>query len=127
MVLVDSSVWIRFLANRAPYASELDGLLARDQVAGHDFVYGELILGDRASRRTLLSAYEDIHRVGVIPHDEVVDFIRARALHNRGIGWVDAHILASAIVGRTPVWTADRHLSAVARHLGIAYDAPSKP
>ena len=43
MVLVDTSVWIRFLANRVPYAAELDRLLERDEVAGHDLVYGELL------------------------------------------------------------------------------------
>jgi predicted nucleic acid-binding protein len=41
MVLVDTSVWIRFLAGTEPYASELDRLLASDEVLGHDFVYGE--------------------------------------------------------------------------------------
>ena len=30
MVLVDTSVWIRFLAGRAPYAAELDRLLGLD-------------------------------------------------------------------------------------------------
>ena len=30
MVLVDTSVWIRFLANRMPYAAVLDRLLERD-------------------------------------------------------------------------------------------------
>jgi hypothetical protein len=34
MVLVDTSVWIRFLANGAPYARELDKLLSVDEVAG---------------------------------------------------------------------------------------------
>jgi predicted nucleic acid-binding protein len=33
-VLVDTSVWIRFLANRAPYATELDQLLSQDEVSG---------------------------------------------------------------------------------------------
>jgi len=46
-VLVDTSVWIRFLSNRAPHASKLDDLLSRDEVAGHDFVYGELLIGDK--------------------------------------------------------------------------------
>jgi hypothetical protein len=35
MVLVDTSVWIRFLTNRAPYAQQLDKLLALDKVMGH--------------------------------------------------------------------------------------------
>jgi predicted nucleic acid-binding protein len=58
IVLVDSSVWIRFLSNRAPYAAALDALLSRDEVSGHDFVYGELLIGDRGGRKQLLADYE---------------------------------------------------------------------
>ena len=50
MVLVDTSIWIRFLAGTEPYAGELDRLLADDEVLGHDFVYGELLIGDRGGR-----------------------------------------------------------------------------
>jgi hypothetical protein len=39
MVLVDGSVWIRFVANREPYAIGLDALLERDEVAGHELVF----------------------------------------------------------------------------------------
>jgi predicted nucleic acid-binding protein len=53
-VLVDTSVWIRFLANRAPYARRLDELLGRDEVSGHDFVYGELLIGDKGGRKARL-------------------------------------------------------------------------
>ena len=45
MVLVDTSVWIRFLANRAPFAARLDDLLGQGEVCGHDFVFGELLSG----------------------------------------------------------------------------------
>ena len=48
MVLVDTSVWIRSLANRPPYVTELDRLLSLDEVTGHELVYGELLIGDRA-------------------------------------------------------------------------------
>lgn len=37
-VLVDTSVWVRFLADRAPYAAGLAALLSRDEVSGHPFV-----------------------------------------------------------------------------------------
>src|SRR5581483_7781571 len=114
MVLVDTSVWIRFLANRAPYAQELDRLLAFDEVAGHELVYGELLIGDRGGRRDLLEAYERIHWAISVPHGEVVECVRSRSVYGRGIGWIDVHLLASAIVGRIPLWTADAALSAMA-------------
>src|SRR5450631_3803114 len=98
MVLVDTSVWIRFLANRSPYAAELDQLLALDEVAGHELVYGELLIGDRGGRSKLLAAYELMHQAKIIPHRDVVAFVRDRGLHGRGAGWIDIHLLASALV-----------------------------
>lgn len=121
-VLVDTSVWIRFLGNRAPYAAELDELLSRDEVNGHDFVYGELFIGDRGGRKELLANYERMEQAPLVPHAEVVAFVRDRKLNGRGIGWIDAHLLASSLVGRLKLWTADSPLATVATELGIAYE-----
>jgi predicted nucleic acid-binding protein len=122
IVLVDTSVWIRFLSNRAPYAGELDSLLSRDEASGHDLVYGELLIGDKGGRKQLLANYEQMHQAPMVPHWDVVAFVRERRLHGRGVGWVDAHLLASALVGRVKLWTADPRLTALAKELGIAYD-----
>jgi len=121
MVLVDTSVWIRFLANRMPYAAELDRLLDQDEAAGHDLVYGELLIGDAGGRRHLLNSYELIHQIPAVCHAEVAAFVRSRKLHGRGIGWIDAHLLASALVAGVSLWTADEHLAGLASELGIAY------
>src|SRR3954451_16870652 len=107
MVLVDTSVWIRALANRTPYKAELDRLLSREEVTGHELVYGELLIGDREGRTRLLAAYERMPQTRIISHDEVVRFVRDRDLHGRGVGWIDVHLLASALVARTQLWTAD--------------------
>ena len=122
IVLVDTSVWISFLSNRAPYGTELDELLSRDEVSGHDFVYGELLIGDRGGRKQLLANYEHMHQAPMVSHAEVVEFVRGRRLHGRGVGWIDAHLLASALVGRLKLWTTDPRLAAVAKELGIGYD-----
>lgn len=121
MVLVDTSIWIRFIANRTPYAAQMDGLLDRNEAAGHELVYGELLIGDVAGRSALLKVYDLIHHVVVVPHEEVAAFVRSRKLHGRGIGWIDAHLLASAIVAGTRLWTADERLAKLADELGIAY------
>jgi predicted nucleic acid-binding protein len=121
IVLVDTSVWIRFLSNRAPYAAELEWLLSRDEVSGHDFVYGELLIGDKGGRRELLDDYALMHQAPAVPHSAVVTFVRERQLHGRGVGWIDAHLLASALVGRLKLWTTDPRLTVVAKELGIAY------
>jgi predicted nucleic acid-binding protein len=122
VVLVDTSIWIRFLAGREPEASGLDRLLAAEQVVGHDFVEGELLIGGRGQARAeLLSAYAQIDRLATIPHEEVVAFVAARNLAARGIGWVDAHLLASTLVGRCLLWTADASLADLAATLHTAY------
>ncbi len=122
MVLVDTSVWIRFLSGRGPYAPALDELLSRGDVSGHDLIYGELLMGDPSGRRALLADFAAMHRAPTVSHAEVVVFVRQRRLHGRGVGWIDAHLLASALVGRLGFWTADARLAVVARELGIAYD-----
>jgi predicted nucleic acid-binding protein len=122
IVLVDTSVWIRFVSNRAPYAADLDGLLERDEVSGHEFVYGELLIGDKGGRKQLLANYEQLHQAPTASHHDVVDFVRDRRLYGRGIGWIGAHLLASALVGRLKLWTTDPRLAVIARELGVAFD-----
>jgi predicted nucleic acid-binding protein len=121
MVLVDTSVWIRFLADKQPYAEELTELLSSGEVAGHELVSGELLIGDRGGRGELLAAYDRIYRSATVPHSEVIEFVRYRKLNGRGIGWVDVHLLASALVSRVRLWTADSRLQAIASELGFAY------
>jgi predicted nucleic acid-binding protein len=120
-VLVDTSVWIRFLSNQAPFAAELDKLLADDAVAGHALVYGELLVGDRGGRQKLLSSYERMEQIPPVPHSEVVAFVRARKIHGRGLGWIGAHLLASALVAGVRLWTADGPLGTIADELRIAH------
>jgi predicted nucleic acid-binding protein len=121
VVLVDTSIWIRFLAGRTPFVRTLDRLLSADEVLAHDLVEGELLIGSSGGRRRLLSAYAAIHRAATVPHAEVIEFVRARRLQGRGIGWIDAHLLASTLVSRCRLWTADTHLATAAGALGIGH------
>src|SRR5277367_5625897 len=122
MVLVDASIWVRFLANRLSTAATLEALLDADDVAGHELVYGELLVGDRAGRASFLAAYAHITHANTVPHAEVVAFVRHRGLSGRGAGWIDAHLLASALVGKLQLWTADVRLLVLARELGVAFE-----
>jgi predicted nucleic acid-binding protein len=125
MILADTSVWIRFLSNREPYATHLDELLSRDEVAGHQLVFGELLIGDRGGRRKFLADYERMHQAAPIPHDEVATFVRHHRLFGRGVGWIDVQLLASAVVERLPIWTADPRFSAIAAELRITHSLES--
>src|ERR1700740_605602 len=83
---------------------------ARDEKAGPELVFGELLISDKGGRRKLLDAYEWMHQATPVPHGDVVAFVRERRLHDQGVGWADVHLLASTIVGRYRLWTADPRL-----------------
>jgi predicted nucleic acid-binding protein len=121
VVLVDTSVWIRFFSGTEPFASELDRLLSNEDVLAHDFVYGELLIGDRGGRREFLATYSGMRHAAPLAHLEVAEFVRYRRIHGRGIGWIDAHLLPSALTEHSTLWTADRPLAAIAQDIGVAY------
>jgi predicted nucleic acid-binding protein len=121
-VLVDTSVWIRFLTGRPPFAAQLDGLLEREEVLAHALVYGELLIGDSgrgAQRKALLSSYTKLPHAPNVTHDEIVDFVVARELRGQGIGWIDAQLIASALVAKAAFWTADENLRRIADRLKL--------
>lgn len=125
MVLVDTSVWIRFAANRHPEAAALDRLLESGEVFGHEFVFGELLIGDRGGRGTLLVDYAFLPKATMVPHAEGVDFVRRRGLYGRGVGWIGIHLLTSALVDGLRLWTADSGLVVLAQQIGVAYELPT--
>jgi predicted nucleic acid-binding protein len=119
VILVDSSVWIEHLRHNL---AGLSALLAARVVLCHPFVIGELACGSVAKRRVLLGALSQLPSAPLVAHDEVLGLVERRQLAGRGIGWVDAHLLASAMLaGRVSLWTRDKRLSAVANDLGLAY------
>lgn len=111
---------LRCLRSAGPssYASELDRLLSLDEVSGHELVCAELLIGDSGGRRKLLAAYEKMHQTSTVSH---LAFVRDRNLNGRGVGWIDIHLLAAAVVDRLSLWTADPRFYSVAQELGIAY------
>ena len=119
-VLVDTSVWRRYFTG-APAVRALGGLLDEDgAVLVHPFVVGELVLGGLSVREEGLFAR--LPAAPLLPHEEVLAFVRRRRLARRGIGWVDAHLLASALASGGALWSVDGDLSAAATDLGVGYD-----
>lgn len=120
-VLVDTSVWIRFLMKRSTGVSDLQTLLLRQEVSGHELVFGELLIGDIGGRSTLLQDHDELPRAPMVPHEEVVKFVENHALQGRGVGWVDVHLLASAMVAGMLFWTTDARLAQIASEFGVDY------
>jgi predicted nucleic acid-binding protein len=121
MILVDTSVWVRFLHGKADVSDHLEQLLDDQEVAGHEMIYGELLIGDVGGRLEILADYAHLDQCATVAHSEVVQFVRDRKLHGLGIGWTDAHLLASAVVEGSPLWTADARLANVAAQVGCGY------
>ncbi len=116
MILADTSVWVEHLRRGLP---RLAALLEDGEVSSHVFVIGELALGRLAPRTEILTLLSNLPRVDPAEHDEVLSFVEHHGLSGRGIGWVDAHLLASAALGRTALWTLDRRLAAVGADLDL--------
>ena len=118
MVLVDTSVWITHLrqVNR-----HLEELLLDAEVVCHPFIIGELACGSIKNRKEFLSLLRSLPIASVVTLDELLYFIDQNKLMNTGIGFVDAHLLASAGLSGTPLWTADKTLKSEAIKLNLAY------
>ena len=118
MILVDTSVWIDHLRSTSAILSEL---LGDGEVLGHPFVLGELALGNLGRRAEILRMLRRLPQADSASHREVLQFVDREALFGRGIGYVDAHLLAAArLTAGTKLWTHDRRLQAVAAQLGVA-------
>ena len=119
MILVDTSVWIDHL--RVGDAA-LATLLNASQVLMHPFVLGELACGNLRNRSEVLALLKDLPQAALAKDDEVLFFIDRHELMGRGVGYVDAHLLAAVTLGDgTRIWTRDKRLRTVADALALAY------
>ncbi|MGH9467310.1 MAG: type II toxin-antitoxin system VapC family toxin [Terriglobales bacterium] len=123
MVLLDTSIWIRNWAGREPYVAECHRLLRQRLAAGHAMVHGELLMGGRPGHRraVLLDDIRILPWLPEVPHDQVAAVVRSRALAGRGMGWVGANLLASALAAGARLWTADAALAEAAEEAGVAW------
>jgi predicted nucleic acid-binding protein len=118
VILVDTSVWIDHLriTNLSVVRAISDDLLLM-----HPFVLGELAMGSLRDRTTTLRFFLDLEAAPVASPTDILDFVQAERLFNLGIGYVDAHLLASCrLHGNCRLLTYDRRLQETAAKLGIA-------
>lgn len=118
MILADTSVWIGHLARGD---GRLQSQLEAGYIGMHPFVIGELACGTLRNRREVLYLLSRLPRLPVASDDETLRLVERRSLMGRGIGWVDAHLVASALIAGASVWTLDRRLVAVAQELGLLH------
>ena len=96
-------------------------LLDGGEVMVHPFIIGELALSNLRQRDPVLSALGELPQIQVAADSEVLYYISEWALFGRGIGYIDAHLLASLrLMPGTQLWTRDQRLQGVAEELGLA-------
>ena len=121
MILVDTSVWIDHLrANN----QRLVNLLNNEQVIVHPYVIGELALGTLKNREVILGWLSDMPQAKLATDKEVFAFIERNMLYGRGIGYIDACLLASTcLMPGLALWTIDKRLQAAGDQLGLTISA----
>ena len=118
MILVDTSIWIDHLRSGS---ATLAALLQNEAVCTHDFVIGELACGNLRNRAEVLGLLQSLPRLSAATEDETLFFIEQQHLMGRGIGYVDTHLLAAAVIRNIPIWTKDKRLMAIAEEKAWAH------
>ena len=121
-LLADTSVWIDHFRRGNP---RLAAALEDQDVLTHPFVIGELACGDLRDRSAVLALLHRLPRATVATDDEALALIGNRRLMGRGLGYIDVHLLASALLSSSvTLWTLDAPLASTAARLGIGAPTP---
>src|SRR3989337_353170 len=116
MVLVDTSVWVLHLRQGN---IKLDSLLNDGEAVCHPFIVGELACGNLKNRYEILALLQALPMSTQAEHEDVMQFIENYRLMGKGLGYIDVHLLVSAILTKAPLWTLDRKLKEIYSTLGI--------
>ncbi|HPE07864.1 MAG TPA: hypothetical protein PLW50_09115 [Smithellaceae bacterium] len=118
MVLVDTSVWVSHFRDGN---IELANLLNEGRVLCHPLIVGELACGNLKDKAVILSFLQLLPMSMEAEHEEVLLFIENNRLMGKGMGYVDVHLITSAVLTGVPIWTLDRKLAQAASSLRIKY------
>ena len=119
MILVDTSIWAQHIRREIGIFASL---LEAGEVLIHPFVIGELAIGNLPQRDAFIRDLQDLPQAIVATDQETLQLIEQWRLFGIGIGYVDAHLIASArLSSAASLWTFDKKLEAAAARLDIAY------
>lgn len=123
LILADTNIWASHLRAENRYLREL---LENQRVAMHPFVVAELALGPLPDRMATIALFDSLPQMAIAELEEVRELIEVRSLHNKGIGLVDAQLLASLLIASVPteLWTEDKDLAESAERLGLLARPP---
>jgi len=118
MVLVDTSVWVSHLREGNV---GLEKLLSDGGVVCHPFIIGELACGNLKNRDEILTYLQSLPMTILAEDEEVLKFIENNQLMGKGLGYIDIHLIASAVLTDVPLWTLDKTLDKFTKKIGINY------
>ncbi len=118
MVLVDTSVWVSHLRSGN---SRLQKLLEDGRVAIHPFIIGELACGNISNRTEIISLMQSLPMLDVIEQEELLLFIEHNRMMGIGLGFVDVHLVAAAMLAGIPLWSQDKKLRRACSRLNIYF------
>ncbi|MGV2186621.1 type II toxin-antitoxin system VapC family toxin [Rhizobium rhizogenes] len=126
MILADTSIWIDHFRHAD---AELRRIIEDDQLLCHPSVIGELALGSLRDRDNVIAFLAAQRGAVVATHDEVMIMIDRHGIFSMGVGYTDAHLLASVLLDhKASLWTRDKRLRAAAEKAGaslhISVNAP---
>jgi hypothetical protein len=116
MILVDTSVWIEHFRKGNRVLSEL---LTRAVVLTHPFVVGELACANLSHRISTLNDLNALPAAVSATHEEVLRLVEDHNFWGKGIGWIDVHLLASALLSNCSFLTLDEKLGRLANDAGV--------
>jgi predicted nucleic acid-binding protein len=118
-VLIDSSVWINHINSGSEI---LGGLLKKKRVYLHPMVLGEIAMGSLRQRELILKELRQLPMVITASNAEVMAMVEWLELFSKGIGFVDAHLLASVrLTANATLLTNDNRLQVQAERLQLAF------
>jgi predicted nucleic acid-binding protein len=118
MVLVDTSVWVSHLRHGNP---KLQEMLQEGKVVSHPFIIGELTCGKISNRVEIISLMQSLPMLDIVEHEELLLFIEHNKMMGTGLGFVDVHLMAAAILAGIPLWTQDKKLRQACSRLSIDF------
>ena len=118
MVLVDTSVWVSHLRDGN---GGLGKLLNAGEVVCHPFIIGELACGNLKNRHEILSYLQSLPMTILAEDEEVLKLIENNQLMGKGLGYIDVHLIASAVLTDVPLWTFDKTLDKFTKKIGVNY------
>jgi hypothetical protein len=119
MILADTSVWVDHF--RSPI-TQLSALVAAGELAIHQFVVGELAVGQFRDREKSLCSLMALPNVEQIRQADFLRFVESHQLYGTGLGFIDIHLLAACKDQNHSLWARDKRLYTKAAMLGCGYE-----